>query len=502
MRAKLGVSLVFLLAACTGTITNPGVGGDDDDDDDDIGPGPDASAPPDAEPVTLPAAPGIRVRDVAIYQTVEIALVQAHQDVSPRNAPVVEGAAGRIAVFVDVDPDWQPRPVQAELELEVAPGDVRTFTAAATVSAASGGDPDEAAFSIAVPGEVLTASARWAVTIRETTGASHPGSADGARWPAADRTPLGAESANGPLHLVLVPFEYNADGSGRLPPTDEAALQKYRDLFTAMYPVAEVELTVREPVPYSATIGAGSGWSSWLDYLTNLRDSDNPPANTYYYGIAAPRSTFGAYCSGGCIVGLGWVPGRNDEYGRAAVGVSFADSLNRYTAAHEVGHTMGRNHAPCGGPSGVDPGYPYSGAGIGVWGYDAIAGELKDPGDYTDVMGYCDTQWISDYTYEGIFERISYVNTLSAATNAPRLYRVALVDERGAASWRRYDEIQSTVEGEPIDVALLDADGGTTGHVAGHFYRYDHLGGGMLLVPVPDVAPAAVAPQGLPAMAW
>jgi hypothetical protein len=51
----------------------------------------------------------------------------------------------------------------------------------------------------------------------------------------------------------------------------------------------------------------------------------------------------------------------------------------------------------------VDPNYPYPGGVIGVPGWDAFAAtsSLKNKSTFTDVMGYCSNQWISDYTYLG-----------------------------------------------------------------------------------------------------
>ena len=127
---------------------------------------------------------------------------------------------------------------------------------------------------------------------------------------------------------------------------DEASIERYRALFSSMYPVSDIVVTVRAPLPYSCSIRASSGWSRWLEHLTDLREQDAPPENTYFYGIAAPASSWGGYCNYGCISGLGWVPGRDSEYLRAAVGVSFDDGLNLYTSLHELGHTMGRKHTP------------------------------------------------------------------------------------------------------------------------------------------------------------
>jgi hypothetical protein len=408
-------------------------------------------------------------------------------------------------VFVTVDADWQPRQVIGELDIEITPGDVRHYTTTQTVSGDSGTSPSSSGLSFAVDGDSLVVGARYSVAIKEISlDASYPGTTAGARYPATAGELMDMEVRDaGPLNLVLVPFQYNNDGSGRLPPLDDVAMGYYRDLFGSMYPTGELNLTIRDTVQYSSYIGSGSGWSSWLDTLTSIRDNDNPPPNTYYYGIAAPRSSFSSFCNSGCIIGLGWVPGRDDEYGRASVGVSFPDRVGSYTAAHEVGHTMGRSHAPCGGPSGVDGNYPYSGASIGVWGYYGAQDEYKDPDDYTDVMGYCNDQWISDYTHDGIFHRLIHVNQLSAASVTTTRYRVGIIDGDGAVSWLRYDDITSRVAGEHIAIMMADGNGDEIAAVDGHFYPYDHLEGGMLLVPVVDgPAPVTLHADRLGALPW
>jgi hypothetical protein len=68
--------------------------------------------------------------------------------------------------------------------------------------------------------------------------------------------------------------------------------------------------------------------------------------------------------------------------------------------AHELGHTWEQLHTPCAGPPNVDPGYPY-GTGIGVYGFDVAALDLKPPST-SDIMGYCSGPWISDYIYKRV----------------------------------------------------------------------------------------------------
>lgn len=81
-------------------------------------------------------------------------------------------------------------------------------------------------------------------------------------------------------------------------------------------------------------------------------------------------------------------------------------------AGHEIGHNFGRYHAPC-GVSGTnwstDP--KHADASIGEYGLDGIGGTLQlwDPATAKDVMSYCSNQWVSDFTYKGLFsDQVNY----------------------------------------------------------------------------------------------
>ena len=74
-------------------------------------------------------------------------------------------------------------------------------------------------------------------------------------------------------------------------------------------------------------------------------------------------------------------------------------------AGHEIGHNLGRSHAPCGGAGGPDPNYPYGGASIGQYGTDIQGNNVAfySPTSHVDMMSYCAPEWISDYTYEALY---------------------------------------------------------------------------------------------------
>lgn len=83
--------------------------------------------------------------------------------------------------------------------------------------------------------------------------------------------------------------------------------------------------------------------------------------------------------------------GRAYRPGRVSVSVP-----NPVTIAHELGHNMNLQHAPCGEPENTDPSFPYAGGQIGALGYDSRLGRLVAP-NRPDLMSYCDRRWISDY---------------------------------------------------------------------------------------------------------
>lgn len=187
--------------------------------------------------------------------------------------------------------------------------------------------------------------------------------------------------------------------------------ESFMDWSRRIHPVANWDINVREP--YSTSAGplsaTGNNWPQVLSEINNLRSSDTS-ANRfrYHYGVAKV-----SYQSG--VAGIGYVPGK------AALGWDYLPSGSS-VMAHELGHNFNRSHSPCGGPGGIDPQYPangfYSGGRIGVYGYDQISETLKNPELYTDIMGYCNTQWISDYTYVGIMNYLTSTGTEPSMTFA------------------------------------------------------------------------------------
>ena len=112
-------------------------------------------------------------------------------------------------------------------------------------------------------------------------------------------------------------------------------------------------------------------------------------------------------------------------------------SYGDWYMGHEVGHNVGRGHPSQGnscGHSASDPSYPYTGADIGtgsMWGFDvgdvglngSLTPRVYPNNTWHDMMSYCNNQWISDYTYEGIYDFLTTALVQSSQANTPQAVR-------------------------------------------------------------------------------
>jgi CARDB len=226
--------------------------------------------------------------------------------------------------------------------------------------------------------------------------------ASGIPLPLEVRTPA-------PFHVTLVPVKQKDNSVGNV---TEANKNGFLAAAMKMYPLPGYDVLVGSVlVSDTAVVDANNtnkAWNGILEEVNARRLADN--STRYYYGVVNPPYTSG-------VAGVGYV-----GLPPSAVGWDMLPS-GASVAAHEWGHNWGRQHAPCGGASNPDGGYPYSGGVIGVYGFDLETSALK-PASAHDIMGYCNNEWISDYTYRGVLE---YRGTSSAVAAAGSMIQPALL---------------------------------------------------------------------------
>ncbi len=186
------------------------------------------------------------------------------------------------------------------------------------------------------------------------------------------------------FHLTLIPFllAENPDWSAVDDVSAMAANPGSHELLSdvrTLLPIAGFEVTAREPVMVSTP-----DIRNILRQVEAMRLMEG--GSGYWMGISDGRLKPGSYST--------------------AIGVAIRDAhasasiRNASVIAHELGHNLSLQHAPCGSPDGVDPWFPHAYGSIGTWGYDFGRRALVAP-DASDIMSYCRNNklWISDYFF-------------------------------------------------------------------------------------------------------
>ncbi len=320
-------------------------------------------------------------------------LTQAAQGLAGA-VPLIAGRPALLRVFPTADRanDYQP---DARVTLHLGGRQIRTLD---MQLASSRGVPDRLdplrpgpSYQALIPGAVLRPGVEMGVEV-------DPDSVMPRAAVSEVRVPLDVREMP-PMKLTIVPL-LTESGAGSevldwVRNADDPAVEFMRTIL----PVADLDLTVREPFTISSLPEAAS-FDEWFDLLQDidlLRTTEG--GSGYWYAVVQREGVKG-------IAGIAYI-GR-----RASVGIPDAEVF-----AHEVGHNMSLRHAPCGRPSQLDPDFPYRDGNIGVHGYDPRADTLVDPST-PDVMSYCDHAWISDYNFNKALEYRLEAETAASARAA------------------------------------------------------------------------------------
>lgn len=429
----------------------------------------------------------LTVDQIAVYQAVKVSLVTEAQPVTP-NAPVIPKRPALVRVHTKLPPRVKVPKLTADLRIR-APGqpDIVLTNGPRSITAWAEGDL-YSSFHWELEAEQVAPGAQLSVEIRDPSGADP----SVLRYPAEGELPMNVGAFEPTLKVKFVPIKYNADGSGRIPSMDTATIDAYRAALYKMYPVTQVDISIRDVVPWPLEVrGDGEGWNQLLDAVIETREDDKAADDVYYVGVFTPAETQREYCQGGCILGIAPAASLGENVAlRTAMIVGYHSSRSHGTLAQELAHAMGRMHAPCGGPTGIDRKYPYDDASIGTWGWDVLEKQLIDPDERVDFMSYCNPVWVSDYTYAGIYDRMVEVDRekrpvpdAPAGSDTPpqqqamKTYHVA---KDGSLTAGPIVHMAARIAGE---VVLEDPSHRAVGTVRGSFRPLSNVGGGILVTP-------------------
>jgi hypothetical protein len=441
-------------------------------------------------------AANVTLSGIYAYQTLEVPVMKDGVAVaaSARKTDIVAGRDTLFRLFVTLGSGWTSRSISGRFFVDNE-GTVDVYSTKKSPTKSSVQAELDSTFQVSVPKDKITKSTTFQVELVECgTSGGTPGDV---RFPADAATSLGARTT-GPLKIKVIPLVAN----GMEPDTSDSGLAPYKANFLAMYPIPSVEISVGSKL----NVSDDGDWVGMLDDIRAKRQTDKPANDVYYYGLLKPTATLREYCGGGCTAGIGYVVGQGSAnqqaQQRASLGLAYGDLVSANTMAHEIGHNHGRGHAPCvprgGSIDGVDGAFPYDGGQIGVYGWDMRTMALLPP-TRTDIMGYCDSVWISDYTYDALLTRVASVNGVSAKEVTPasslRPWRVVLIDHRGVR-WGKPISTPALPSGNAELAEALDGYGNVIDVVEVYRTEISDIDAFSIEVPEPEPGWAAIRVSG------
>ena len=247
-----------------------------------------------------------------------------------------------------------------------------------------------------IPGHVVQPGLEMVIEI-DPNGTLDPGPGVAKRIPETGRMAVDVRAM--PLFdLTVIPFVWTQTGDASIvdlidamaaDPENHEMLWDTRTLL----PVGDLEVTAHEPV-----MSSSNSAFALRDQARAIRAMEG--GTGHYMAMMSPPVTGAG--------GVAFLPGR----------ASFSRA-NASTIAHELGHNMNLQHAPC--RTSGDPSFPYPDGSIGVWGYDRRDGGSLVRPSRPDLMSYCfKSQWISDYSFTNALRYRLFDEGLPAAAVATR----------------------------------------------------------------------------------
>ncbi len=404
--------------------------------------------------------PGLTISKVAVNQAVEIPLFQSGKavGVTERPAPIVQNRKALFRISVTPAAGYVPGEVITQLALD-NDGLKQTFEAKGVISMGSNESTLEGTVNISVGAELIGSNTQLSIALTQKTCAATPGTG---RFPASGTVALSAIKT-GRFKVVIVPYE-RAPGKLNL---NDQTVQTFKDHLYAFYPTEGIDVEVHAAIPVTS---AQTDLQAVLQNVRALRARENPASDTYYFGMFTAAASFREFCGNGCVAGIATLGSSAAE--RYGVGIGYLTDtattssgvptteidVTLNVVAHELGHAQGRQHAPCGGPAGIDRNFPNRTADIDTYGYNVVTGAFAQPKVAKDIMAYCEPNWISAYTYRALATRIQSVNmNKRELTRQPREYASVIVEPDGRYIWGENVMLRDDPSGRPAFAKAYDA---------------------------------------------
>lgn len=398
--------------------------------------------------VTRPAAVDLVLNQVEITQSVQN---------SSNSVPLVAGRATVMRVYVTVSGAAELSDVVVEASATrngaPLPGSPRR-SGPRTVTTSASRANYASSFNIALPTEWLSGNVQVSVVVDPDNRIVELNESN-------NRLTRTLEFLAVPqLDLTIVPIEYTHTPNGRTYPAPTR--DTVSDWIMRAYPINGVNVRLRAPLSFTGDLRSGAEWERLLNVITSVKQGDGARSSRVYYGLIPIANGSDRWFSSG-IAGIGWI-GLRASLGLDLTGA--ADAAGQL-AAHEIGHNLGRHHAPCGVSGDPRQPFPYANGSIGpdVYGLDISRARVwtsTAPDNTKDLMSYCRPQWVSDFTYQGLLNNQRVYGASVAPVGTGYLVRAVLAEDGSATLEPVYAldhvALDAPQSGE-YTIELLDAAG-------------------------------------------
>jgi hypothetical protein len=357
-----------------------------------------------------PVRGDLEITAIEVSQSVVQPIYQDGEVLNPATygVPLVPGRHMWVRALWDPPLEWTPRPLTARLHLEFPDGeeevvyeDRETADGHPPVVVGKSSPTDMlTSFYWRLSPEDVVPGIRYSVTVVETEPADDiPASTGKTRWPREENTSMPIQSAPAELRLSLVGVRYEVPGcSTDTSMLSEDEIEAIRSGFEVWSAIESNSVVIDTSLSIDITSPADP--FTLLELVGPIRAMYPEIPDAFFYILLDDCSQFPSGVLGVAPVNSD-PPVLGEATMRYGAGLwhpgDMRESVN--TAVHEVGHSQGALHAPCGGVDGPDPAYPHPEATLGARGLDPLTAQFYAPEDYTDFMSYCRPYWISDYRF-------------------------------------------------------------------------------------------------------
>lgn len=342
-------------------------------------------------------AKGITITEVTASQGTRVPIGQNGQwvDGNGRNTRLIRGRDTLIRVHHVLEDGWVPRVIEARLTIILPGGEEQIQTQQLEIQSDSNPRFLDRGFYFGLQEAMgqVEEGVQYQIELFDITPAGE-GLSDGITVTPPQPELIGFENVKMEMKVMYVPFNYTVKGT--TPDLSSEEVRKtLNDTMYQQQPIQTLYPDYHAPVAYNQTL---SNLGNLLSAVDQVRSQDGAPSNIYYAGVidtGAQSGVVGIAPLGGNISANLWRTSK---------------SSTAETIVHEVGHNQGLNHVECpgGNSAGNDSSYPDHPQGrIMNTGFGIRNFQVYGPETTLDYMTYCGPVWVSDWTWNKVWNRIS-----------------------------------------------------------------------------------------------